>query len=344
MNLEYKPYTLEFKFDAGTSRGVMKTRKIWILELSRQGSSIVGKGEVAPLWRLSLENEGEVEEQLKASAASLRSTDVPTSEEHAFEVAAKHSGGIASIRFGLEMALLDLINGGDQTWFKTAFTDKKASIPINGLIWMNEPDHMKSQIDQKIKEGFDCIKMKIGAIDFEKEIEVISYLRNKAPSITIRVDANGAFKNSEAIARLKKLSDYQIHSIEQPILPRQPEAMALLCQKSPIPVALDEELIGISRRVEKRELLEDLDPGFIVLKPSLLGGFQQTAEWIELAQNRDIGWWITSALESNLGLAAIAQFTSRYETSIPQGLGTGSLFSNNLPERTEIKDGRIFQI
>lgn len=343
MKLEYTPYILNFKFKAGTSRGVMTTRKVWFITIT-SFSGIAGTGEVAPLPRLSVESEEEVTEQLEKLKKSFYLNEIPATADKCYELAEKWSGGIASVRFGLEMALLDLMNNGSKQWFDTGFIREEKGILINGLIWMSDPAHMMQQIDEKVDEGFHCIKMKIGAIDFEKELRVLSYLRSKSDELEIRVDANGAFKTSEVLQKLKRLSEFNIHSIEQPIIPRQPEAMRLICEKSPIPVGLDEELIGIRTTKDKIDLLNELKPQYIVLKPSLLGGFQETVEWIQLADKQNIGWWITSALESNLGLFAISQFTSQYSNDFYQGLGTGGLFTNNVESMTFIRKGQLFHL
>lgn len=338
MKLEYKPYTLDFKFDAGTSRGTMRKRKVWLLELHEPGNPSNGRGEVAPLWRLSVETEEEVLEQLEKTRKLVEQLPAPTSMDQSYQLARELSGGVASIRMGLEMAFIDWLHDGLGVWFQTDFTKRKKDIPINGLIWMDTAAHMKKQVEEKLAAGFQCIKMKIGAIDFDKECAVLKHLRKLNSNVEVRVDANGAFSTSEVLAKLKVLSEFDLHSIEQPILPRQSEAMHLIASRSPVPVALDEELIGVSH---KADLLKDIEPDYIVLKPSLLGGFQETSEWIELAEEQNIGWWITSALESNLGLSAIAQYVAQYDVKEYQGLGTGSLFHNNLEERTKVEDGYI---
>ena len=343
MKLEYTPYTLEFKFEAGTSRGVMTHRKVWFIKITSY-SGIEGKGEVAPLSGLSDESELEVIEKLEKIKEGFRLDHIPKDYEECYDFAEKWSGKIASVQFGLEMALIDLMNNGQKRWFDNEYTRGDTGIPINGLIWMESSENMKNQIDQKIREGFRCIKMKIGALDFDEEIRVLNYLRSKSDKLEIRVDANGAFRTSEVLGRLKRLAVFDLHSIEQPIIPRQPEAMRLICEKSPVPVALDEELIGVRDTDEKIRLLEDLKPRYIVLKPSLLGGFKETAEWINLAHEREIGWWITSALESNLGLYAIAQFTASYDLPTYQGLGTGGLFTNNVESMSYISSGELYCI
>jgi L-alanine-DL-glutamate epimerase-like enolase superfamily enzyme len=203
---------------------------------------------------------------------------------------------------------------------------------------------MKQQIQEKLAQGFRCIKVKIGAIDFEKELSLLKFIRNHfdAQTIEIRVDANGAFSSNKALDKLNRLAAYQLHSIEQPIAQHPIEAMTELCKTSPIPIALDEELIGVFSVPNKQKLLEQIQPQYIILKPSLVGGFRGTKEWIEIAEALGIQWWITSALESNIGLNAIAQWTFLQNNPMPQGLGTGGLYTNNfdcplLVERGELK-------
>ncbi len=331
LRLEFKNYTLDFKFDAGTSRGVLKKHSVCFLKVwDSRHPTVYGLGEAAPLERLSVERFENLEEQLLQMQEAISQTITPLSQETALRLAKEFTTpAFPSLRFALETALLDLMNGGKRILFNTAFTQGKASIPINGLIWMGEPDAMKRQVDEKLEQGFNCIKLKIGALDFDRELELVKYVRSKSNSVIVRLDANGGFQTNEVFANLKALERYGIHSIEQPIMPRQPEAMNLICEKSPIPIALDEELIGITDLKEKGELLDHLKPHFIILKPTLLGGFAATREWIELANQRKIGWWLTSALESNVGLNAISQFASLYPNQGYQGLGTGQLYHNN---------------
>ncbi|MEM9325303.1 MAG: o-succinylbenzoate synthase [Bacteroidota bacterium] len=343
LKLEYRSYILNFKFDAGTSRGVMTEREVWFLKIyDDRIPEVYGLGEVAPLHRLSDEDPELIPAALQQVERNIKSLTTPLSEDSALETAATLCPPrFASIRFGLEMGLLDLVNGGNRIIYKNDFVLGKRAIPINGLIWMGEVDFMERQIKEKVSEGYDCIKMKVGALDFDRELELIASLRKEANGVQIRVDANGAFPNNEALHRLIKLSQYNLHSIEQPIIPKQPEAMQLLCKKGAVDIALDEELIGIGPMDEKRKLLEFLKPQHIVLKPTLLGGFMETSEWIGLAEELEIGWWVTSALESNIGLNAIAQYTSRFRDLMPQGLGTGRLFHNNFEGPLYIEKGYL---
>ena len=341
MELEYKPYSLEFSFDAGTSRGIMKKREIWLLELKAfPESPIIGKGEVAPLRGLSHESIDDIPDQLSKLRQQLKHSVLPSTVEEIFHFTKTLLEQYPSIRMGLEMAMIDLVNGGKQLWYHNDWTAGNSSIPINGLIWMNSADNMKGQFEEKLAQGFDCIKMKIGAIDFDQELEVLRYIRSKFSGV-LRVDANGAFQTQDVLRKLELLAEYDLHSIEQPIMPRQWPAMHLVCGHSKIPVALDEELIGIWSKQQKSQLLDEIEPEYIILKPSLLGGFYETSEWIELASAKKIGWWITSALESNLGLNAIAQYTANFQPTTAQGLGTGGLFINNLPAATYIEKGQL---
>jgi L-alanine-DL-glutamate epimerase-like enolase superfamily enzyme len=248
-----------------------------------------------------------------------------------------------SLVFGVETAILDYINGGTGLIFKNTFALGESEIPINGLIWMGSKSEMRSQIVEKLELGFKTIKLKIGAIAIEEELELISEIRKEFNSdqITIRVDANGAFDESNVREVLKKLKKLEVHSIEQPIQAGNWNLMTELCNQNIISIALDEELIGIFEKERKLELLDSIKPQFIILKPSLHGGFISCSEWINLAEERSIGWWMTSALESSIGLNAIAQFTANYPIEIPQGLGTGGLYTNNLPSDLVIESGYL---
>lgn len=252
----------------------------------------------------------------------------------------------SSILFGIESALLDLKNGGKQIYFDNAFARGQQKIPINGLIWMGSEAFMAEQITQKLAAGFTTIKMKIGAMDLDTELELLQSIRKNysKEEITLRVDANGAFDAETAQAVLQKLADLDIHSIEQPIKAGNTEAMKRLCLTSPTPIALDEELIGIYNTEEKIKLLETIQPQYIILKPSLHGGISGTKEWIALAEERNIQWWMTSALESNVGLEVICQLAGEYSNSLPQGLGTGSLYTNNIESPLTVAEGMIFRV
>lgn len=338
LRLEYKNYTLNFKFEAGTSRGILREHPVVILKVSDPTNPVVyGLGEAAPLEKLSPEQFEELEPMIITLAAKLKTAAIPKNGEEVVNlVDSTVPKEFPSIRFAMETALLDLLHGGKRMIFDNDFARGETMLPINGLIWMGDAGFMKEQMDQKLDAGFKCIKMKIGAIDFDEELKMLEYLRSKSKDITIRVDANGAFKNNEVFKNIDKLEPFNIHSIEQPIMPKQWEAMQLVCQKSPIPIALDEELIGVNEFSQKQELLKFLQPKYLILKPTLLGGFKATEEWIRLADQLGIAWWFTSALESNVGLNAIAQFASKFDKRGYQGLGTGQLYTNNFESPLEI--------
>ncbi|MDX8340518.1 o-succinylbenzoate synthase [Draconibacterium sp. IB214405] len=328
----FQKYELHFKQAAGTSRGVLKTRTVWYLFLEENG--VTGLGECAPLPGLSIETPEQVEVQLDKICADpkLFINNIDLLKD------------ISSLKFALESALLDLKNGGKRDPFPSAFSHGKEGIPINGLIWMNEIENMQRQIEEKLAAGFRCIKLKIGAKDFEQELALLKAVRERFSSdqIVLRVDANGAFDKDSADEKLKRLAELQLHSIEQPIPAGLWNEMAELCKTTPLPIALDEELIGINDRREKIQLLDTIRPQFLVLKPSLHGGISGCDEWINLANERSIGWWITSYLESNIGLNVIAQWAFTKNTTMHQGLGTGQLFTNNIESPLEIRGEELW--
>lgn len=338
MRLEVIPYVLDFKFSARTSRGEMKDRKVWFLKIHHSNGT-TGIGEVAPIHRLSPEDVEDVPDFLTKLNSVLQKTEVPSTDDEVFELVAKLvPSNFPSVRFGLEMALLDLIKGGQKHIFSDDLSEIK--IPINGLVWMGDEAFMKEQIKDKLDAGFNCIKLKVGALNFDTELKIIKSLRQVSEELIIRLDANGAFHTNEVLAKLKALSEFNIHSIEQPIMPMQPDAMELICNRSEIPIALDEELIGVNSSRDRVDLLQELKPQFLVLKPTLHGGFSSISEWIDLAKMHGIEWWITSYLESNLGLNAIAQFANLYSTNGEHhGLGTGELYHNNIPSPIVIDQG-----
>lgn len=344
LKIEFKPHILQFKKEAGTSRGVMTQRKSWMIKVSND-EGLTGYGECAPLPKLSIDDLPDFEEQLVEVCALFNSLDL---EVFPFNLSIileqlipEH---LPSVRFGIETALLDLMNGGKRIVYPNAFTGSGEGILMNGLIWMGSYEDMLNQVETKLQQGFSTIKMKIGAIDFEEELRILSVIRSRfsKEKITLRVDANGAFSKDDVWGKLDRLATFDLHSIEQPIKAGQADLMAEICEKSPIPVALDEELIGILDYRQKFALLKKIHPPFIILKPSLLGGFQHTKEWIEIANRLGIGWWITSALESNIGLNAIAQFTASVNNGLPQGLGTGQLYTNNFDSPLEVRNGHLY--
>ncbi|QCK15069.1 o-succinylbenzoate synthase [Mangrovivirga cuniculi] len=344
MKIDFLEHTLQFKFDAGTSRGVMREHNVVYVILNDSESGIRGIGECAPLPGLSIDNKTQVIDFLQGLKKSEEYLNIPLTAEEVFEIAEELVPEyLPSVRFGLETALLDLISGGKKEIFEGEFYQGQKRIPINGLIWMGDEEFMLSQIRKKIDAGFNCLKMKIGAIDFETELSILNYIRRNfsEKDLTIRVDANGAFTIGEALHKLEKLSKLNLHSIEQPIAAGNIEGMKELCEKTPLPIALDEELIGVNA-VKGLELLSEINPHYIILKPTLLGGLKASDIWIKNAEKLDIDWWMTSALESNIGLNAISQFTAFKNVSLPQGLGTGQLYHNNIASPLMIENGEIY--
>lgn len=339
IKLSIAPRTLHFKQPAGTSRGVYTTRQSWFVTATDDARpDIRGVGECAPLPDLSCDAKPEYEERLKELCSMVEakgSIDYDTLRPY------------PSVLFGLETALLDLKRGGTGVLFDNSFARGEAGIPINGLVWMGNYDEMLQRLEEKMRAGFRCVKLKIGAIDFDRELDLVRHIRSAftKEQIELRVDANGGFTADCALQRLEQLAQYDIHSIEQPIRQHQWAEMAALCKATPIPIALDEELIGVNDKTEKEELLDRIRPHYIILKPSLHGGMYGSREWISLAHKRGIGSWITSALESNVGLNAIAQFAADVygeNITMPQGLGTGQLFTDNIPMPLEIRGDKLW--
>ena len=332
MKATYHKYILIFKQPSGTSRGIMKTKETWFLIIEHEEKK--GIGECGILRGLSCDDRPDYESQLKWTCDNIHL---------GFNDLYFKNIQFPSIQFGLEMAFTSLHSKQTFELYPSDFTNGKDSILINGLIWMGSESFMKSQIRSKLNEGFKCIKMKVGAIDFDLELNLLKSIRKEfsANEIEIRVDANGAFSTKDALEKLKHLSDFEIHSIEQPIKVKQIEEMKRLCEITPLPIALDEELIGVFEYSKKEELLQVINPQYIILKPSFIGGWNGGEEWIKLANKYKIGWWITSALESNVGLNAIAQWTYTLNSNLPQGLGTGSLFTNNFDSPLQVKNGTL---
>lgn len=330
LSLRYHKQVFHFKRPSGTSRGILHQKKSWFLEARLKNSDeLVGLGECSIIEGLSPDytDDAQYERKLNELCENLTIDliDFP------------------SIRFGLECAKLDLSNGGLGVYFDNDFTKGLYKIPINGLIWMGSIAFMREQIEEKLRLGFKTLKLKIGASELQSELDLIHEIRKQfgPEQITIRVDANGAFSSHEAQELLQALAELKIHSIEQPIKAGQWEEMARLCQTTPTPIALDEELIEINKIEDKKRLLDIIKPHYIILKPSLHGGIEGCREWIDIAEKRHIDWWMTSALESNIGLNAIAQFTAEYNNPLPQGLGTGMLYTNNIPSTMEIENGYL---
>ena len=332
MKATYQKYVLQFKQPSGTSRGVMTVKETWFLLLEENGKK--GIGECGLLRGLSIDDRPDYESKLQWVCENI-----DLGKDFLWE----NLIAFPSIQFGIEMAFLSLESENSFVLFPSEFTKGSKNIPINGLVWMGNPDFMKQQIEAKLAEGFHCIKLKIGAIDFEKELELLAGIRADYASnqIEIRVDANGAFVSKDALLKLNQLAGFKLHSIEQPIAKNQHDRMSELCKSTPIPIALDEELIGVFSTEEKEALLQKIQPQYLILKPSFIGGFKGTQEWIALAEKYGIGWWITSALESNIGLNAIAQWTFMQNNQMPQGLGTGGLYTNNFDCPLEVVSGAL---
>lgn len=333
MKATYHKYILNFKRPSGTSRGVMTEKETWFIILDDQNKK--GVGECGILRGLSIDDRPDYEEKLQWVCVNIH-----LGKDKLWESLIE----FPSIQFGVEMALLSLSSQTPFLLFPSGFTNGSKSIPINGLVWMGNEAFMKEQIQEKLADGFHCVKLKIGAIDFEKELQLLRFIRlHFTPEqIEIRVDANGAFSEIEALNKIIQLSEFEIHSIEQPVQKNYTDSMAELCRITPIPIALDEELIGVFSMKEKEELLQKIKPQYIILKPSFIGGFRGTQEWISLANKYQIGWWITSALESNIGLNAIAQWTFLQHNILPQGLGTGALYTNNFNCPLVVLEGQLW--
>lgn len=332
MRFAFAPYLLHFKEPGGTSRGLMTEKPTFLVKVyDEEDPEHFGIGEAAVFPGLSPEADGNYVwklTELLANIAIGKPTDL-----------SRHS----SIQFGFEQALLDYSNGCRGVYYSSPFVAGRKEIEINGLVWMGDFDRMIERIDTKVRDGFRCIKLKIGAIDWAKEIEMIEYIRREysPEDLMIRVDANGGFSMDSALPKLKRLADLGVHSIEQPIPAGTPDLMAFLCSVSPLPIALDEELIGKGTTEERISTLEKIKPAYIILKPALCGGLSGGEEWISLAEERGIGWWITSALESNVGLNAIAQWTAYVGATGPQGLGTGGVFTDNFQTPVYLESDRL---
>jgi len=332
MTANYHKYLLDFKQPSGTSRGTLTQKETYFIIINSEIKQ--GIGECGLFRGLSIDDRPDYENKLNWVCNHI---------DLGLEELLTQLIEFPSIQIGLEMAFKSLESHDPFELFPSKFIRGEDSISINGLVWMGSESFMKEQIAKKIEAGFSCIKMKIGAIDFQQEINLLKSIRNQFSSkdIELRVDANGAFHPTNALEKLKILSDLDLHSIEQPIKQGQIDAMATLCKKTPLPIALDEELIGVFSVTKKQELLQTINPQYIILKPSLVGGFSGSDEWINLAEKQNIGWWITSALESNVGLNAIAQYTYTKQSIMPQGLGTGSLFTNNFECPMQVNNGQL---
>ena len=333
LTASFKKHLLNFKLPSGTSRGVLKTKETYFIFI--EGENQKGIGEFGLFRGLSIDDRPDYEEKLQWVCDHIN-LGVQKLYDGLME--------FPSIQIGLETAFKSLSSKDLFEIYPSEFSNGNEHIPINGLVWMGSEAFMKQQISDKLNQGFRCIKLKIGAINFNTELKLLKSIRKEyaASDIELRVDANGAFNSSEALEKLKRLSEFNLHSIEQPIKQGQWQEMARLCEDTPLPIALDEELIGVFSEKEKLEVLNTINPQYIILKPTLIGGFSGSDQWISLAENKGIGWWITSALESNIGLNAIAQYTFTKNSKLPQGLGTGGLFINNIPSPLEVCNGSLY--
>lgn len=332
------PKTLIFNRPAGTSRGIYTTRQVYFAQFTDVENPLhYGIGEFAPLPKLSQDDLPNYAELLHQFCLDFA---------HSGKLNRKHLRPYPSILFGLEMAEKQLeANSSLKLFGDSPFALGQEGLRINGLIWMGTKAQMFRAIEEKLEQGFHCIKLKVGAIDFEEELSLVQYIRQHfgRDIIELRLDANGAFSPQNVLERLDQLAQYDIHSIEQPIAVNQWELLSELCAgKSPIPIALDEELIGHNSLREKQVLLDSIKPQYIILKPSLHGGFTGSDDWINEAKQRNIGYWATSALESNIGLNAIAQWCASLKVQLPQGLGTGKLYNNNIPLPLSIEGERLW--
>jgi len=334
LQANFTKYPLTFKRPSGTSRGVLTEKTCYFIKVhDSDNPEVFGLGEISIIEGLSVDNPSQLEENLKWVCQNINE-EITTLFAQLMDFPA--------IRMGVEMALLDLKSGGKRVYFNSHFTRGIQPININGLIWMGDTSFMLNQIKEKLAQGFKCLKLKIGALNFEEEYKVIQAIREEYDEheLEIRVDANGAFSAEDALSKLDRLSELDLHSIEQPIKQGQWQEMAQLCEETELPIALDEELIGTYDPNRMTEMLETINPDYIILKPSLLGGFRAAHQWIEAAGEMSIPWWATSALESNVGLAAIAQFTGQYYNPLPQGLGTGQLYTSNVDSPLQL-DGQV---
>jgi O-succinylbenzoate synthase len=332
----FKKYTLKFKSPSGTSRGVLTEKDTYFVFLTRdEDPHCIGIGECSTIKGLSVDARTHYEQML-ADVCHDINTYISNPWKELFEW--------PSICFGLETAMKDLENGGKRVLYPSAFIESKVGLPINGLIWMADINTMRKELEQKINEGYKCVKIKVGNLEFENELKLIQEIRKAYPAKTleIRLDANGAFKPSEAMVKLQALSEFEIHSIEQPIRQGKWTEMEIICRDSPIPIALDEELIGIYTKSDMEMLVSYIRPQYLIFKPSLLGGFTACQEWIETAEKFDVKWWVTSALESNIGLNAIAQWAHTLKNELPQGLGTGQLYTNNIPSPLIVENAKLW--
>ena len=328
----YKKVTFTFKFGAKTSRDILYQKDSYFLIVKKEGAT--GIGECSPIPGLSIDDKASFTLKMENLCYALNNNEILQPSD---------LDKYPSIKFGYETAMNDLKNGGNRIFFQNDFIAGKKNISINGLIWMGDMKFIKKQIIEKLDQDFRCLKIKVSAVNFNSEINILKWIRKelKLDNVEIRLDANGAFTSKDVFQKLKRLADFNIHSIEQPVKSGLYNLMTEVIIKSPIPVALDEELIGINSIEEKEMLISNLKPAYIVLKPTLLGGISSSKEWIELAEKYNIGWWITSALESNIGLNVLAQWAGCFKSNMVQGLGTGNIYSNNIPSPLYIQNNGL---
>ena len=330
-------HPLIFRQPARTSRDTLLEKPTWFL-VARHPDGRMGVGECSLIPGLSPEHPLRAERALQAIAES--GTLDPDGITDA----------MPAVRFAVETALIDLLTPGDQVLFDGPFAQGDAGIPINGLIWMDTAESMFEQAQAKLKQGFTTLKWKVGTMAFEEELDLVRQIRNASAGATLRVDANGAFSKEEPgwtpLSKCKALAEFGLHSIEQPLKPGNWKATAELVRESPLPIALDEELIGLSSTELRRGMLGLIQPAYVVLKPSLIGGLKEANHWMDLASEMGAGWWATSALESNIGLNAISQWAADAlmdeKDPLPQGLGTGGLFVNNIASPLVVTGGELW--
>lgn len=335
MTARWIRYVLNFKQPAGTSRGVLRTKETFFVVLEEDGKR--GIGECGILRGLSADDVPDYESRLDDLCRGIEKGVLHWYNELM---------AYPSIQFGLEQAFRDLNTPEPLSFFDTFFARGEEGQSINGLIWMGDAGFMQEQIEKRLEEGFSCLKMKIGAIDWQEELRILKSIRQRFSheTLELRVDANGGFTPEEAPGVLKELTSLQVHSIEQPIKSGQWEKMTELCRNTSVPIALDEELIGIHNRKDRQQMLDEIRPQYIILKPSFIGGWRGSRDWIDRADKAGIGWWVTSALESNIGLNAIAEWTSTLGNEMPQGLGTGSLYTNNIDGPLMVYKGHLVKV
>lgn len=341
VNITVIPHILDFIQPAGTSRGYLKHKKLWIIHI--EFHNCLGLGECSIIEGLSpdYQNDLHYENSIQKFLLALKESNLPI--EKWYESLTRIIPEIVffpSIRFGIETALLSWEKG---YYFDNLFTHGKLQIPINGLIWMGNIQKMNEQVEAKINQGFRTLKFKIGPKTWREERDLLMKIRSqfKELDLTLRVDANGAFSPNEIWDVLNDLKSLEVHSIEQPVAISEPDCLSELAKANIIPIALDESLISCFTLKDKRALLDKINPQYIILKPSLHGSISGVKEWIQLAEERNIAWWMTSALESNIGLTAIAQFAGEFNISLPQGLGTGGLFKTNFSCGLSLEKGYL---